>query len=339
MHRIPDGVVRLVALLKGSRPLLLAGAGASAVMGYPSWGELVSQLAAKFAPTLALSDDYLADVDKILDEAVAADRAEEYFKHLDQTFCVDGARHRDLRFHRQLISLGFCGLITTNFDPTLEEASVNEYSESGRVHHCDPVDLRSDRSYQVYAFLRSLGESPQHQRVLHLHGFHTLPKRLILGARDYADAYGHDLSAPDGALRTLPRKIIWALLATRPVLFVGFSMRDPFFRKTVDLVRKDFILTDEPAHFSIMPYDVDLGATAGVVDPTVAHEEAQSRIRATLPQWLVPIFYFAPADPVTRHQDHSQLATLIDELGAMARTAPRAESIVDRLARRALEEL
>jgi len=85
------------------------------------------------------------------------------------------------------------------------------------------------------------------------------------------------LSAPDAALRTLPRKIIWTLLATRPILFVGFSMSDPFFSKTLDLVRRDFILTDEPAHFSIMPYDVDLAATAGVIDPANAHEQAKEK--------------------------------------------------------------
>jgi hypothetical protein len=160
-----------------------------------------------------------------------------------------------------------------------------------------------------------------------------------LGASDYAKAYGHDLSAPDAALRTLPRKIIWTLLATRPVLFVGFSMTDPFFNKTLELVKHDFILTDEPAHFSIVPYDVDLAATAGVLDPAVAHEEAKQKIRATLPGWLVPIFYHAPRDPATGLQDHSQLAALIEDLGGRAGTAPRVESPIDRLARRTLEEL
>src|SRR5258708_5347301 len=114
-----DGAALLVPLLGAGRPLLLAGAGASAVMGYPLWGQFVSQLAQEFAPTLTLSDDYLADVDRIKDAADSAGRADEYFKRLDRAFCVDGSRRTDLRFHQQLISLGFCGLITTNFDETL----------------------------------------------------------------------------------------------------------------------------------------------------------------------------------------------------------------------------
>lgn len=334
-----DGAALLVSLLTARRPLLLAGAGASAVVGYPLWAGLVRQLADEFAPALTLSDDYLGDVDKIADAAASVGRADEYYKRLDRTFCFDGAPRKDLRFHRRLISLGFCGLITPNFDPTLEEACVAEYSGSAGVHRCEPVDLRDDRPYLVYEFLRSLGASPRHERVLHLHGFHRLPRRLILGARDYADAYGHDLSAPDGALRTLPRKIIWTLLATRPVLFVGFSMTDPFFNKALELVRNDFILTDEPAHFSIIPYDVDLAATAGVLDPAAAHEEAKHKIRQTLPPWLVPIFYHVPRDAATGLQDHSGLASLIEDLGAKAGTTPPVESAVDRLARRALEEL
>lgn len=339
MPPIRDGAALLVPLLSAGRPLLLAGAGASAVMGYPLWGGLVRRLAQEFAPALVLSDDYLDDVDKIAEAAASAGHTAEYYKRLDRTFCVDGASRTDLRFHRRLISLGFCGLITTNFDPTLEQACIAEYSGSAGAHRCEPVDLRDDRPYLVYEFLRNLGASLRHQRVLHLHGFHSLPKRLILGARDFAEAYGHDLSTPDAALRTLPRKIIWTLLATRPVLFVGFSMTDPFFSKTLELVKNDFILTDEPAHFSIIPYDVDLAATAGVLDPSVAHQEARQRIRETLPGWLVPIFYHAPRDPATGHQDHSQLAALIEDLGGRAGTAPRIESAVDRLARRALEEL
>jgi hypothetical protein len=309
-------------------------------MGYPLWGELVGQLAQEFAPTLALSDDYLNDVDKIAASARSADKLAEYHKRLERTFCVDGASRTDLGFHRRLISLGFCGLITSNFDPTLERACTFEFSGPGDPHQCDSVDLRDQQKpYLVYEFLRKLGASQQHDRVLHLHGFHNRPDRLILGTRDYAEAYGHDLGEPDAALKTLLRKIIWALFATRPVLFVGFSRTDAFFNKTLELVKSDFVLTDEPSHYAIVPYEVDVSATAGVLDPSLAHDEARTKIRATLPRWMVPIFYHAPRHPMTGRQDHSQLAVVISELAGRVSTVPQAESVVDRLARRALEDL
>ena len=308
-------------------------------MGYPLWGDLVRRLAARFSPDLALSDDNLADVDRIASVVADAGHPDEYFKWLDRTFGFDGAPRKDLQFHRRLISLGFCGLITSNFDPTLEQACIAEYTGDTGVHRCEPVDLTDDRPYRVFDFLRSLGAGPRHDCVLHLHGLHTAPRRLILGARDYVNTYGHGLSAPGAELRTLPRKIIWTLLATRPILFVGFSMTDPFFNTTLDLVRNDFILTDEPAHFSIIPYDVDLATTAGVLDPSVAHEEARQKIRAQLPRWLVPIFYHAPRVPATGPPDYSRLEALIEDLGARAGAAPRAESAMDRLTRRTLEDL
>ena len=335
-----DGLALLVPVLSARRPLLLAGAGASAGLGYPLWDDLVQRLAMAFAPALTLSDDNLANVDEIASVAAHDGRAHEYLKWLDRTFCFDGAPRKDLGFHRRLISLGFCGLITPNFDPTLEQACIAEYTSAACVHRCESVDLTdAKRPYLVFDFLRCLGGSPHHDGVLHLHGLHSAPDRLILGAQDYAKAYGHDLSAGNAELRTLPRKIIWTLLATRPVLFVGFGMNDPFFNKTLELLGGDFILTDEPAHFAIISYDVDLTNTAGMLAPAVAHEEAKQRIRDALPPWLVPIFYHAPRVPGTGFPDHSQLAALIDELGARAGTAPSNESPVDRLTRQALEEL
>ena len=331
-----DELALLAHLLSARCPLLLAGAGASsAVMGYPLWDDLVRQLTDEFAPRLPPSGDSVADVDRIASVAADAGRANEYFKWLDRKFCFDGAQRKDLRFHRQLISLGFSGLVTPNFDPTLEQACIAEYSCTAGVHNCEAVDLTDhNRRYLVFEFLRNIGASPQHNRVLHLHGLHSAPDRVILGTQEYVRAYGHDPSEGDAGLRTLPRKVIWTLLATRPVLFVGFSMTDPFFNATLRVLENDFVLTDEPAHFSTIPYDVDLTATEGVREPSVAHEEEKQRIREKLPRWLVPIFYHAPG-----LQDHTRLATLVDDLRARIPTATRPESPVERLARRTLEEL
>src|SRR5262249_24034481 len=71
----------LVPHLSVGRPLPLAEAGASAVMGYPLWGELIAGLAHK-AAALTLSGDYLGDVDRIATAAAGAGRKDEYFKCL-----------------------------------------------------------------------------------------------------------------------------------------------------------------------------------------------------------------------------------------------------------------
>ena len=329
-----DEIALLATLLSERRPLLLAGAGASAELGYPLWDELVQRLADEFAPELDLSGNSLKDVDRIASLAADAGRAAEYFKWLDRTFCFENAPRKELRFHRQLISLGFAGLITPNFDPALEQACISKYTGPANAHTCESIDLTdNERRYRVFDFLRSLGRNPEHKSVLHLHGLHSAPRRMILGTQEYVRAYGHDPQARDVGLQTLPRKVIWTLLATRPVLFVGFSMTDPFFHETLRLLGSDFVLTDESAHFSIIPYDVNPTATIGR-GALAAHEEEQQRIRQTLPRWLAPIFYHAPG-----LRDHRRLSGLIDDLGARIGTVSTPEYPVDRLARRGLEEL
>jgi len=331
-----DGVAILLDLLAKRQPLLLAGAGASAVVGYPPWEPLIRSLAADFAPAVTLDSDARLAADQIAATAGAEGRFNEYLKRLDLTFRREGRTTSDLRFHKRLVSLGFSGLITTNYDPTLEDACMAEFTTPGAIHTCEPIDLRDRRPYLVFEFLRGIGLNNNPRHVLHIHGFHNAPERLILGMRDFEDAYGHVVTQHDSSLRTLPRKVLWTLLATRPVLFVGFGIEDPFFSAVLHLLRNDFLLTDEPAHLVITHYDVD-PATLGILEPHVAHEEAMNRIRAKLPPGLVPIFYHAPLGPDGR-ADHAALGSLIGDIAGRLGGRPASDT-VDRLMRRALEEL
>ncbi len=330
-----DGIAVLLELLAKRQPLLLAGAGASAVVGYPPWEPLIRRLAAEFAPGVVPDSDVRRAADQIADTARARGRFDEYLKSLDLTFSRAGRATSDLRFHRRLVSLGFSGLITTNYDPTLEDACVEEFTAPHAIHTCEPIDLR-DRSYMVFEFLRSIGLHREPRQVLHIHGFHNAPGRLILGLRDYENAYGHSVSQPDAYLRTLPRKVLWTLLATRPVVLVGFGMEDPFFNAVLHLLRNDFLLTDEPAHLVITHYDLD-PAAVGIVEPHVAQADAMDRIRAKLPPGLVPIFYRAPVGAAGR-TDHTALGPLIGDIaGRLGRRS--GSDTVDRLTQRSLEEL
>ena len=51
---------------------------------------------------------------------------------------------------------------------------------------------------------------------------------------------------------TLHRKLLWAVLATRRVVFVGFSLDDPYFEKMLEIVSKDLWRWDKSIHFAIM---------------------------------------------------------------------------------------
>jgi len=294
----------------------------------------VERLAGKFSPGLPVGVDALAEVDQIEQIALDSGRREEYWKFLDDAFCAQSRTLGDLRFHRSLISLGFAGLATTNYDPTLEQACDLEYRELN-LTRCEEIDLREpDPRYRVFRFLRSLAVEPHHRYVLHLHGFHRWPARLILGGKSYEAAYGHRHAEPDDTLRTFHRKVLYAVLATRPVVFVGFGMADPFFVEVLRLLKRDFVLTDEPAHFAIMPYEVDAVSTATEHERRVAHDREQAVIREKLPNGVQPVFYHAPDG------NHDELPGLIADLASeLGRPTPPAQSFMDRFAARGFEEV
>ena len=50
---------------------------------------------------------------------------------------------------------------------------------------------------------------------------------------------------------------MWSVLATRRVVFVGFSLDDPYFEKMLETVSKDLWRWDKPIHFAIMSISPD----------------------------------------------------------------------------------
>jgi hypothetical protein len=142
---------------------------------------------------------------------------------------------------------------------------------------------------------------------------------------DYATRYGpYYTESSEGVqarveLDTVHRKVIWALLVSYPVLFVGFSLRDPALRHLLDVVNKDFQRGRELDHFALM------GAVDDVQERRIAEELAQYGV--------TPIFY-----PVTLLsgglQDHSRMdevLTALCEATAERTTRGRGEAFTDRM--------
>lgn len=288
----------------------MVGAGSSAIAGYPHWGELINELRKMFAPELPelpkpTSDDILTYSDQIKKNANDSRRIEEYHKFLDRIFAPHKNRQNYTKFHCALIKLGFCGLVTTNYDMVLEftAGAVNEDRDYRR---CESIDLcNKDRRYHVFDFLRSLSPENLYTSVLHLHGCHDNPQEIILTGGDYLDKYGmkpHEEDSPPNPGRILDsfhRKVIWSLLVMHPLVFVGFSMSDPFFMDLLKIVQHDFSLGADTVHFAIMGYS-DAGERG----------EIEHRLK---PTGVQPVFYHAPKDQngVT---DHRGLQSMVFEL-------------------------
>lgn len=299
---------RLIPILKARRALLLAGAGSSMFVGYPGWGQLIEQMRAEFAPDFAWTNTSpISFATTIVGEIEKMNRMTDYYNFLDRTFGPHSDRtkqHDD--FHVALVQLGFCGLVTTNYEEVIESAVTEAYTTELRPWRCAALDLCLPRSYRVFDFFQALAQRENPEWVLHLHGHFLNPKSIILTERDYQRSYGESptYDAQERPLNvkldTLHRKVLWALFATHPLVFVGFSLRDDFFVHMLRVVREDFELGSDLTHFAFVG---------------VTNDDDEVKAREYLRQCnTMPIFYRVPEQIEGEVQDHSDLKRLVYEI-------------------------
>ena len=315
-----DAKRQLVETLRQRKhALLLIGSGSSQFVGYPSWPDLLDQLRRKVVP-----DDPFPDGLDLLKKASFihmrmksyedyADRKRQFREHIESTFRPRPSQNY-VEFHKTLLQLPFCGVATTNYDEVLEIAIKVIRSEDGLEPHCHSIDLCDERPHRVFEFLRGLSAQNPDPAVQHIHGYWQHPEKIVLTSEHYGRLYGvpgptaspstPELSIPDRPLDTLHRKVVWSLLAMRPVVFVGFGLRDPAFNLILRFVMMDFDLPLQPAcHFALFPSHVN-----------DQQEERQELDARRLKRFgVIPVFY-----PVTTnvhgHDQHAELPTLVEEL-------------------------
>lgn len=121
-----------------------------------------------------------------------------------------------------------------------------------------PLVIGTDPPRLIHEFLLSKVNDPRiPQRITHLHGMYRNPDSIVLTSDDYSKSYGlHDEKASShqrfANTWTLHRKLLWAILATRRVIFVGFSMEDPYFNKMLETVSADLWGWNKSIHFAVM---------------------------------------------------------------------------------------
>jgi hypothetical protein len=296
----------LLTLLRGQRMLLFVGAGLSLELGYPLWNDYLASLEKELGAKAPSTENPLERAEWIKHSFEAAQRSLDYFAHIQQTFGPKSASsHTPLQ--RALVRLGFRGVITTNFDPSLENAISAENLAADRSA-CTALDLGDPRSFSVFDFFRLTSRGNTTEFVLHLHGVHDHPDRVILAASDYSKGYGDFTSSdPDGlplhlTLDVILRKVIWALLVTYPTLFVGFSLNDPALKHILKVTSADFQRGRSLGHYAIV------GARS--------EDEEQKRRLAWKPHGITPVFYRIVRSPGLGTDDHSNLATLVAAFGA-----------------------
>ena len=253
----------LIKLIDSGEAILIVGAGSSKRIDYPDWSCLLKKLenlavrwGDGFQPNEGKSESApLVYAEEIKSSMYRAGNLGKYHALLYRLFNQKDPPFDN--FHRRLVSLPFRGILTTNYDPVLEAA----------LHKVEPSpdpdrSLVVDGSFPapVHEFLMEMLDKSIPRRIAHLHGKFTPPDSIILSLEDYERAYGLKLNTnqeQEDFKWTLHRKLLWALLATRRVVFIGFSMEDPYIKRILYAVSKDLWGWDKSTHYAILGLSPD----------------------------------------------------------------------------------
>lgn len=239
----------------------MVGAGCSCKVRYPSWKSLLTQLeslAVASGSNFEKSEEKKAKrpleyVDEIKSH-IKTHRGtlDDYERELFRIF--DDKPPFNSRFHEALIRLPFCGVLTTNYDNSLELALRVVGLECANRDHL--LVVGDDSPPKSSDFLRSLCRSSKlGKRIAHLHGHIERRRSIVLSESEYRTHYGIDERSPD--LMNLVRKFLWTIFATRPVVFVGFSMTDPYLTRMLEMVQTDFWSLNRQIHYAIFSIEDD----------------------------------------------------------------------------------
>src|SRR3990172_8841970 len=273
----------LVSLIAQREAVAVVGAGISRPIGYDTWGELLQHLAERandIRPGLVLDPwptephDYLAAAQRIRDHITDGGEPKAYHDEIGRRFSRsdDTIRERLTPLHTDLVRLPFRGFVTTNYEQVIEIALGVVYPERFPPPESKAQSVaiwKGNDSRLISPAVRSIAAPEGVRYVLHLHGVYWTESSIILSADEYAEAYGiPDLGLPRGqpsadTHRTPPAPrtpsslllLTTSLLATRRVVFLGFSLDDVYFTEVLRRVSNMLWEWRTATHFALMPIE------------------------------------------------------------------------------------
>lgn len=189
---------RLAAIARRGELVLFIGSGVSSAAGLPGWGELLDVLAkeARLSKSKDLAGLNLLDQARMIRRSLGDKRFEDVMRALFAD------RREQSMSHQLLASLPVTEAATTNYDTLFEDA----WRVGGRE----------------VAVLPRTGALTEPRWLVKLHGSIETPSSIVLSRDDYLrmDREGSALAG-----------IVQALLITRRMLFVGYSLDDDRFHQ------------------------------------------------------------------------------------------------------------
>ena len=258
----------LIEFIDSGQAILMVGAGCSAEI-YPAWPDFIALLKEKALEAdsnfLEDSSDFLPFADKVKNLL----GTEKYYSLIYNTFKPTNPQH--FPYHEQLCKLPFKGITTTNYDLILESA-LNKVAPAVDLS----LHFEGSTATTIHEFLMSLNAHKSTTRkVAHLHGIYNVADSIVLSEKEYEQKYGFKVNQPEDNLYEnvakgmskedfkralfsygyewpLRRKLLWSLLATRRIVFIGFGMSDPYFIKMLDEIKTDLSTYYTESHYLVL---------------------------------------------------------------------------------------
>jgi hypothetical protein len=234
----------LKVAIASHRALAFVGAGLSMNVKMPGWDELLESLSKLAVKAHAISSKEAGLVLELKEPLWVAGylksklRKSSYAAFMQNTFSAMEIPREAEKLLRLFIKLRFDHFLTTNYDDVLEKAHRKFLGR--KLTTVDWGDTRT-----LNNFVRELGASAHalpSRHCVHLHGIATDAESLVLSEREYLDRYVRSAETY--------RKLL-AIFAARPLVFVGFGMKDADLMRILRDVQAT-LTTTKPKHFIIL---------------------------------------------------------------------------------------
>lgn len=217
-RNVPKPPKPLIDYLRTGRCVLFAGSGLSAWANLPTWGQFLDEVIAEIH---ALDEDRdREEITRLFEAGKLLEIADHCKERLGEqryseilTARLSGNEGSIPEIHKIITQIPFAALVTTNYDKLLERAYASMTNAIPKTPTHLDLDTLGPLLFNGSFF------------ILKAHGDIDRPKSLILTTSDY-----RELIHSNPAFNT----IFSAILLTKAILFVGYSLSDPDFRLLLD---------------------------------------------------------------------------------------------------------
>jgi SIR2-like domain len=228
-----------IKALQAKECILFIGSGVSKWAGLPDWDGLLRKLL-EFLSDRGLDEKERSEIYDIIQQGdliTAASlcrykmRGSDLRDFIDEIFINSKPRPQEI--HKILVNLGPDSFITTNYDRLIEEAYQKEHD--GLV--LAPVN--NDQAVEQAAIIKH-GSS---RFIFTPHGRMDEVETIIFSREDYRKIQFGSKSSTN---------CLEHLFVSRPVVYIGFSLKDPDFLMIKDQIASTYSCY-EREHFAILP--------------------------------------------------------------------------------------